>query len=309
MKILSSLSSPLAKLGRLLWFYSGAGGIALTFCTLPINASANEPLPVPDYETYGDFLLDDWKSSRPTLVMMLDPFCPYCIRSLQQREKLKNYNVFIFWTPILGKASETRVAEILNCELIAGDEVVSAVINRKSPECAQSKGAGHMESNQFFAKAYDPQAVPAYYFGGYRVGLTQLSRYVNGIASSAGNVGIDWERYVMFKISQPSNRAGHVGVILPKNFQHWDRLLKQIAGAAQFDWYVVTDFKNSADQEFCEVSDFCGETSLREFRNKREEIIALFGLSEITTPQFILNGKLLNRQEAENALGVGDFPG
>jgi thiol-disulfide isomerase/thioredoxin len=307
--MLNYRSLALANLASFFSFYSVAVCIALAFYIVPFNANADDPLPVPDHETYGAFLLDDWKASRPTLVMMLDPYCPYCIRSLQQREKLRKYNVFLFWTPILGKASEIRVAEILECELITGAEVVSAVIARKAPECARSKGPGHVKSNQVMANAYDPQSVPAYYFGGQRVGLSQLSSYVDGIGSLAGNVGLDWERYVMFKIFQPSNRASQVGVILPKSFQHWDKLLEQIAGATQLDWYVVTDFKDGTTKEFCEVTDFCGETSLREFRNKREELIALFGLSEITTPQFILNGKLLNKQEAEKVLGVGNFPG
>ena len=309
MRLLTYNSLVLEKLGNFLSSHTWAMCVTLAICFMPVKASANDPLPVPNPKTHGAFLLGEWDLNQPTLIMMLDPFCPYCIRSLQRRDQFKNYNVFLFWAPILGNASEVRVAEILDCEFIAEEEVISAVVGRRAPECNGKTGRNHAELNQAMAKAYNPRSVPAYYFGGRRVGLSQLNRYVNGIASLIGNVSLDWKRYTVFKVSQPSSHAGQVGVILPNNFQHWDNLLKQIANATQLDWHVIMDFQGGVEQKFCEATNFCSTTSLREFRNKREELMALFGLSEITTPQFILNGKLLNNYEAEKVLGVGKFSG
>ncbi|WP_421859276.1 hypothetical protein [Marinobacter salarius] len=281
--------------------------VLLVCASFSTAIAESNPLPIPDSKDYRAFLLKEWNPSQPSVVMMLDPFCPYCIRTLEQKERLKNYNVFLFWSPILGVSSEKRVAEILACKRPVGPSVIFAVTGRKSPKCSPRGEQDHPRLNQAMVDAYSPQAVPAYYFGGRRVSLNQLNRYVSTIGTIAGTASVDWERYEIFRVAQPSNRVGHVGVILPENFQRWDSLLRIIRNATQFEWHILSAFNGAPAQQFCEATSACDKASAQELDNKREELMMLFGLSSDTELRFILNDKLLNRDEVARVLGTGSI--
>lgn len=291
-------------------FYLKGAVLALAFiASFPAAIAEPSLLPVPDQKDFHDFLLKEWNPSQPSVVMMLDPFCPYCIRTLEQKERLKNYNVFLFWSPILGVPSESRVAEILKCPRPAGSSVIRAVTSRKSPECSGRGEQDLARLNHLMVNAYSPGAVPAYYFGGRRISLNQLNRYVTTIGTIAGTASVDWERYGGFRVAQPSNRVGQVGVILPKNFQQWDSLLQEIRSATQFEWYLLSDFRSAPEKQFCDATNACDSESIRELNNKREELMMLFGLSEDTRLRFILNDKLLSPDEAVKVLGIESISG
>ncbi|QSP95532.1 hypothetical protein LPB19_03705 [Marinobacter salinisoli] len=267
------------------------------------SAASVDPLPVPDHETFHSFLLDKWNPTQPTVVLMLDPFCPYCIRTLSQKERLSQYNVFLFWAPILGERSERRVAEILDCKVIAGPEVIFAVIERSSPSCDQATKGSNAALNWEFVNAYDPQAVPAYYFGGQRVSLSQLNRYVSSVKQIKGTVSLDWKRYRGLKVQQESNGLGQVAAILPEGFDDWSQLSDLVKKRGQFDWYIFPD-KGDHQIEFCDLTASCDQSDISGRPLGRAELMLLFGLSDLTFPRFVLNNRLLSAEESERILGV-----
>jgi hypothetical protein len=135
-----------------------------------------------------------------------------------------------------------------------------------------------------------------------------LNHYITAIGTFAGTAAVDWERYEMFRVEQPSNHAGRVGVIVPKNFQQWDFLLDKIRDASQFEWHLLAGFTDAPEKQFCDAIGKCENVRARTFRDKREELLMLFGLPEEAGLRFILNDKLLSPDQAAQILGFGDFP-
>jgi len=265
-------------------------------------------LPVPDNQKYSVFLLEDWNPYKPSIVMMLDPFCPYCIRTLEQRDRLEKYNVFLFWSPILGSASEKRVEKILQCERPTSQAVISSVIAHEIPDCIYSPDIERVRTNNELVNIYDPKSVPAYYFGGRRVGLNQLNQYVSSVQKHKGSISIDWERYKKFRISQASNQLGRVGVFLPSSFQGWESFLLHLQSLPQYEWHLFPERESLDGSLFCSEVASCTDMDDREIFRKRKELMLLFDISELAEPRFILNNKLLTPSEAEFLFGFDEFP-
>jgi hypothetical protein len=262
---------------------------------------------IPDHQTYRAFLLEEWKPSKPSVVMMLDPFGPYCTPTLQQKEQLNAYNIFLFWSPILGPASEKRVAQILRCRGPASPVVISSVIEREAPKCKDSEEKEQIRLNKSMIDVYHPNSVPAYYFGGRRVSLNQLDGYTEGIQTLSGTTRVDWARYGSFRVAQPTNGLAKVGVLLPRQFEGWSALISELRSATQFDWHLFPYEENVAEHRFCSAVPSCDQLNARQAKRKREELMLLLGVPEVTRPRFILNDKLLTPDEAQRVFGFGDF--
>lgn len=155
-------------------------------------SGASKIIPGPD--EYGDFLVGDWKPDRPTVVVFKDPFCPYCIKAIGKLDSLSDYNVFLFWSPILGKASERRVDEIFHCTRPVSRKVLTAVASRAPPDCHGDRRDELIRLNRQVVDSYHVYAVPAYFFQGRPVSVSMLAKappqhpVINGVV-------VDWDRF------------------------------------------------------------------------------------------------------------------
>ncbi len=152
-----------------------------------VTATANT-LIIPTPEKYQDFLIHEWQPTAPNVIVFKDPNCGYCIRALKNLEQYKNYNVFMFWSPILGESSTQKVNDILKCDNPISYQVFNAVINRSALECQTAIDLKKQQrlrllNNEIVAN-YNPQSVPSYYFGGQKVYLNSLNRFRQNMAEN-----------------------------------------------------------------------------------------------------------------------------
>ena len=114
---------------RLLNLCSASLLLLLSFTALSTPAGSSKI--IPDPEKYQDFLLEPYKPGAPTVVAFKDPYCGYCIRALQNLEKLSEYNVYLFWAGILGERSVARVDDIFDCAAPVSQTVFDSVVKRE----------------------------------------------------------------------------------------------------------------------------------------------------------------------------------
>ena len=118
----------------------------------------------PDPEKHKAFLLNEYDENKPVLVAFKDPRCPYCTKAFKQKETLDNYNVFVFWSPILGNTSARQVESFFHCDQPMGDEVIEAVINRQQVSCGDEFNDELWALNDGMVKEYEPKSVPQYWY-------------------------------------------------------------------------------------------------------------------------------------------------
>jgi len=267
---------------------------AIIFPVSTLAADANSPRPIPDDMTYGQFLLNDWNPGAPVIITFKDPFCPYCIRALKDIERLDDLNVFMFWSPILGQASISRVEEILHCQAPVGEQVIKAVIERQSPQCTKNKQTEVLaQLNHRMVEAYDPQAVPSYYFGGRRSSLAEISNLTSRVKQlSASTVTLDWARYDTLLLQQQSSQLARVVVVVPEDYPRSKDLIDTLLSHSRYQWYIssIDNYNLICSQ----LNNGCNQEKRQDFFQKSQEIQLLFGLEENRQPRLILGGRLLS---------------
>ena len=67
---------------------------------------------------------------------------------------------------------------------------------------------------------YDPQSVPAYYFGGQKVYISALDKFKRQLSSAVKPVKLNWQRYQSLKLAR-KNHTGLANVIVftPKHLK------------------------------------------------------------------------------------------
>lgn len=241
--------------------------------------SANA-LIIPSKEVYGDFLIEPWKPNAANVIVFKDPNCGYCIRALKRLDRYKDYNVFMFWSPILGKSSESQVENIFQCEKPVGEEVILAVVNRDKINC--KKSTFHNDKltklNKKIVENYNPQSVPSYYFGGEKVWLSTLNRFKEKNVTDYNAITLDWERYQTLKLDQ----SGHQGlanaiVFLPKssNREAFERKLKR---DGRYNWYIA---------------EACRGCSRLPFNQMSQELMLLFNIEDQDHLTLVINGVVI----------------
>ena len=138
----------------------------------------SKPSSIPDKDIHQKFLVSKWQDDAPVLIVFKDPFCPYCVKAFKSLDQLEQYNVFIFWSPILGDRSVARVERFFVCQDPVGNLVIDAVIGRVPPACDGEINLSLKEKNDALVDYYKPEIVPSYYLGGKRVGLAQLKWHI-----------------------------------------------------------------------------------------------------------------------------------
>ncbi|WDE04113.1 thioredoxin fold domain-containing protein [Thalassomonas viridans] len=215
----------------------------LVFPVAALAGSADSRL-IPSPQTHGAFLLEPWQPDAPSIIAFKDPYCPYCIKALTKLDKLKGYNVFMFWSPILGQASQTKVDEIFGCADPVSLSVFAAVINRRQVSCdkaLQDKGENRLKQlNEQVVASYDPQSVPSYYFGGQKVHIGALDRFKRRLSTAVKPVQLNWQRYLSLKLpQQPHTGLANMLVFAPGHLRQQQAFLDALKADYRYNWFVA----------------------------------------------------------------------
>ena len=238
--------------------------------------------PLPDYDKHQAFLIQPWDPGKPSLMAFKDPRCPYCIKALMNQDRLDNYNVFLFWAPILGPGSQNQVARFFHCQRPADETVISAVVARKYPLCAGDQNQALREINDQMVAAYKPNSVPQYWYGGRRVALSQLNLALPKaerlqLVAQNSPLKIQWQRYSAHAVTPPVKDMLTVGLVLPGNTRLPDTALAIMRQDNEINWYVFPQRKQRSSQN-------------SEFR-------MLTNLESVSKPTWVVEGKILSDKE------------
>lgn len=269
------------------------------------RAQKNKANVIPDPLTYKAFLLNKWKQGAPTLLAITDPFCPYCIRDLKRRSQLQNYNVFLFWAPILSEGSTLRVAEFFQCTSPTDELVINAAINRLSPQCTGTMDDKLFSLNNEIVANYKPNSVPQYWLGGRRVNLSNLNLYrpkviVENIVGQS-SIKLDWSRYQHLLVNTPSVKRHNIAIVFPDSYALTADILSSILDSTEYNWYLsVKPLEHKFGSWFwCQRQpESCSALiANRGAEYYSKELQLLSGLELIVKPTFLLEGKVLSDRE------------
>jgi glutaredoxin len=235
---------------------------------------------VPSKEVYSDFLIEPWKPNAASVIVFKDPNCGYCIRALKRLDKYKDYNVFMFWAPILGKSSERQVDSIFQCEQPVGEEVILAVVNREEITCKKSTRNSDQltQLNKEIVDNYSPQSVPSYYFGGQKVWLSTLNRFKKVNKAAFNSITLDWKRYQTLKIDQNGHQGLANAVVFLPETSDKTALQNKLKNDVRYNWYIV---------------DVCLECAGLTENKLSQELMLLFNVEEQDELNIAINGVLI----------------
>jgi len=192
-------------------------GLILVASLLLARSVLAEALPIPDPATYARFLVGGtWKPDRPSVLVFKDPRCPYCVAAIPRLGALAEYNVFLFWAPILGPESVARVDEIFRCSAPAAPDVLEAVAAKRAPACEGAHDDATAALNAAMVSAYDIQSVPAYALQGTFVSEAYLVASRRRYPPVQGVV-VDWARYRPQEV-RGRTEARTLALIVPSRF-------------------------------------------------------------------------------------------
>jgi hypothetical protein len=252
------------------------------------QSAPNPLLIVPDKETYSDFLMSPWKNGAPTLVAFKDPLCGYCIKALKQRARLENYNVFLFWSPIISEGSKIKVDTFFNCEKPVTDEILDAVMLRKNVSCSSPENIKLRQLNDQMMDRYQPKFVPQYWFGGQRQTFAQLQLAKSSIdiikqIEALSSIKIPWQRYSDMALNEErSQDKPNIALVLPSKVKLSAEIIDSLKKDNSLNWFLL-----SADSQ----------------SNKRDiEFRMLNNIEDVKHPLYILEGKLLSVDEQKRVI-------
>lgn len=267
--------------------------VAVAGVALALQAMAKSPLPVPTVESHKEFLVGDWKPNAPSVVMFTDPFCPYCLKALEKKHELNGVNLFMFWYPIFGEKSDTRVAEFFRCESPVSSKVFDAVLQRKSPGCGEKPNPELEAINKQIYEAYTPPGVPAFYLGGQKVSFAEVkSIQPDGVAGLG--VNLDWERYSANQILNNSAKGKKAALYLSSGLS--ERTVRRIAETLksneEYQWYLFPSKVNQLSKRVCSLLQLSCVEDSDQLLQSGQEIALLYGLDHQSNSQVIINGRL-----------------
>lgn len=241
---------------------------------------------MPDPNRHQAFLLEPWQPHKPVLIAFKDPRCPYCLRALKKRHRLSNYNVFLFWAPILGERSRSDVTEIFQCRTPTESSLLERIGQGQRAGCKGEFKTRLAALNEQMVASYQPSYVPQYWFGGRTINFAALklsSEGSNELAAliAASPVKIPWIRYQEFLVGSKSTRASNLAVVLPEPLQSRARLEQLVARHRAFNWYLFDGNKS--------------QTRESEFR-------LLNGLMTTTKPTFVLEGHVMTTEQVRRLI-------
>ncbi|WP_017444948.1 thioredoxin fold domain-containing protein [Gayadomonas joobiniege] len=168
------------------------------YLVFSLSSLAVTALPIPSEQTEEAFLLNGWRADRPNLLVFKDPHCPYCVKAAKQLEQLAGYNIFVFWSPILGEKSKQSVAQYFRCERPVSNRILRAMVTRQQPACDSAIKQDLLAINNHFVEQYQINSVPSFYLQGQGVSLSQLLKYQHSKTPVMG-IQPDWSKFNALK--------------------------------------------------------------------------------------------------------------
>lgn len=263
----------------------GACCIALA-CWLFATCAAAQRF-IPTEEQYFPFLLNGWDPKRQTVVIFKDPFCPHCIKAIPKLPELRNYNVYLFWAPILGQRSKQRVDDIFTCEAPASAKVLFAVRNRKQPECDNVYANDLRDLNDKMVVNYAVNSVPSFFLQGQRLSFGQLKRMQDKRPAINGVV-VNWRRYQRMQYL-PRHKSKTLSLIVPLGYEkHLTQWLVKLR--PEFVFLSDTSKLNQIGLGNCAVKGECNNKDKRDYQKRINEFKLMFnGSVELNKPIIVDN--------------------
>lgn len=285
--------------------------VVLITCTFSAQAQilSNKSLqikPTPSPDVHGEFLLQEWDANKPILVSFKDPRCPYCVKAFKNKEVLDNYNVFVFWSPILGATSQRQVDTFFKCEHPMGENVINSVIARKQISCDKEYNHELRTLNDEMVKVYDPRSVPQYWYGNELTWISRLKLATTNeqrlkALAQRSTMRVPWDRYNEFLINNSDENTQAPG-------QQSNKLKKQSQHKANL---AIVANRNLTLMEFStkieplskqfNVFLFTAENS---DSNKFQEFLTLNDITELQEDAYYLEGKRLSKEETKWMLSL-----
>jgi hypothetical protein len=270
----------------------------MLFLSLDGRAAANHPIPTVD--SHKEFLLNVWNPNLPTVVVFKDPFCPYCIKAFQRPAELEGFNVFLFWYPIFGEKSNSRVDEFFKCKSPVEPKVVAAVLGKRSPDCKAPINISLKKLNTEMYEGYSPSGVPAYYFGGNKISVAELKAVGTHITEKSSGVSLDWKRYEKNRLGMEAPDSPNVGIFYPsgKFRKNLGKLIKSLKKTSGYNWYFFSPSFDSDLKSICKSHlRKCDSSFHQDFELGSREMQLLFGIEDSGNPVVIMNGRILSSDE------------
>ncbi|WP_412972479.1 hypothetical protein [Glaciecola sp. MF2-115] len=249
--------------------------------------------PTPDPVKHAEFLLKNWDQTKPTLVAFKDPRCPYCIKAFKNMEVLDNYNVFVFWAPILGTTSQRQVDTFFKCEHPLGDKVISAVLTRKQVSCEHESNEVLRSLNDEMVHVYDPRSVPQYWYGNEKTWISRLKlattnqQRIQALAQRSA-VKIPWNRYEEFRVEKEVDskleEKANLAIVANRQVSLMEISTKIKPLSKQFNVFLFSADKSDSP--------------------KFKEFIVLNDIAELNQDSYFLEGKKLSKAETDWMLSL-----
>lgn len=269
----------------------GYSGLARANDTSGLNAKI-----IPTPEVYSDFLIEPWKPNAPSVIVFKDPNCGYCIRALKALDKYKDYNVFMFWSPILGDYSDKRVAAIMECDDPISQEVFDDVITRTPIECKSSDALNPRHSrlqqlNKEIVQNYNPQSVPSYYFGGQKVYLSSLKKFKQQLTNGITPVKLDWARYEALRLKQSGNQGlANAILFVSDELSTSKSLIASLENDFRYNWHLA---KSTCESKYC---------TKNEESNRSAELRLLMDVPEDAQIALVIDGMVIQTERLNQYL-------
>ena len=263
---------------RVTKFWWGLAQLSLLFPTVFLSLTGmTAPKVIPTMEEYGAFLVGQWKPNRNTVVVFKDPFCPYCIKAIPDLYKLTNYNVFLFWAPILGDQSKREVEAIFRCSRPVSRHVLESVSAKTRPHCKGELNSRLLNLDFQVADNYKISAVPAYFMQGKQVSVARILGASHG-KSPINGVHVPWSRYVAMKDHHLTQFKTTALILASGAEEQANRLIEENRPEYVF---LGQDFivKRSPLLPCHTGNSSCNDDYLDQYRSRFDEFCKLLGLS------------------------------
>jgi hypothetical protein len=194
-----------------------------TFCTfLIVGTDAEAAVTIPDPSRDHAFLYNEWRPDRATVVVFIDPLCPYCKKAIPRFDQITQYNLFVYWAPIFGQRSEDTVRPFFRCEkptaaTLLHSLTLSGASEGDTPVTCEGAYSDSLRAiNDEMVASYPINGVPAYFLQGVPTSLSSVQATQTGPPKYVNGVAINWQRYKESKIEDGSP-GGSLAVITSKN--------------------------------------------------------------------------------------------
>lgn len=235
---------------------------------------------IPNEKIHKIHLYNQYEPKKQNLIVFKDPFCPYCIKGIERLKLLSEYNVFVFWAPILGTNSERRVNSFFHCEHVASSLVLGSVKARLPANCKGELNEKNLQENLRIVDNYHVNSVPSYYLQGREFSFNQLLE-LNPHNPSINGVVLDWSRYEMMQ-SKPRSQSKYLALAVPiEQDIKWSTLVDQYN--PQYLFFVGVDKKSNSLTLACQQLITCNEQNKLTYLKKTLEFNLLLGSSFSST--------------------------